>query len=73
MRQLYKKGYGEGTEMPNLDKFLNGLVLVDGYIFLNQINFILKDYDMLETHNFNSSKMLRSLWLGAALICSYEK
>ena len=48
-------------------------MLVDGDIFLNEINFILKNYDVLKAHNLNSSQVLRSLWLGTALIGSYEK
>ena len=39
----------------DLNEPLNGFMLVDGDIFLNKINLILKYYDMLETHDFHSS------------------
>lgn len=57
----------------NLNKFLDSFMLVDGNIFLDEINFILKDDNMLQTHDLNSSQVLRSLWLGTTFIGSNKE
>ena len=57
----------------DLDEFLDCFMLIHRRTFLDKINLVLKNDDMLETHDFNCSKVLRCLGLWAAFICCYQK
>lgn len=57
----------------DLDEFLDCFMLIHRCTFLDKINFVLQNDDMLKTHDFNSSKMLRCLGLRTTFIRCDQK
>jgi hypothetical protein len=61
------------TNSSDLDEFLDCFMLVHCCTFLDKVNLILQNYEMLEPHDFNSCEMLRRLRLWAAFIRCNQK
>src|SRR6266540_3323901 len=57
----------------DLDEFLDCFVLVHRCTFLDKINLVLQNNDVLQTHNFSCCKMLRCLRLRVAFIHCYQQ
>mmetsp|Transcript_10120 Transcript_10120/g.33740 ORF Transcript_10120/g.33740 Transcript_10120/m.33740 type:complete len:262 (-) Transcript_10120:1289-2074(-) len=56
-----------------LDESLDVIVLLEGRALFDKIDFVLKDDDVLQFHDFHSSKMLCSLGLRTRFIASDEQ